>query len=112
MKHKLSEGLVLKRTKSIDILRAISLLLVMIYHAWILGGMWSFHLPVMSLLVPLGGEIGVTSFFALSGYGIYVSLKQSEDNGGKIDYLSYIKKRARRIIPQYYFVANFPHHLV
>lgn len=89
------------RNKNVDIFRAVSLVLVMIYHGWVLTGAQPFKYALVTLLISLGGEIGVTSFFALSGYGIYCSLRRNEEIEGKINYIEYGKKRMHRIIPQY-----------
>lgn len=93
----------MERNKNLDIFRAIALLMVMIYHGWVLTGSHPFCGTLITLLVSLGGEIGVTAFFALSGYGIYCSLQKMELNNGKIDYLRFLKNRAKRIYPDYIF---------
>lgn len=90
------------RNKNVDIFRAVSLLLVMIYHGWVLTGAFSFENSIVMLIISLGGEIGVTAFFALSGYGIYFSLAGMERRLGKINYAEFLRKRAGRILPQYY----------
>lgn len=97
----------LKRNKSIDILRAGALLIVLTYHLWVLTGSVAIMLPIVDTIVPLGGELGVTLFFLLSGYGIYYSLKITEKKNGKIKYLVFLKKRLKRILPQYYFNLIF-----
>lgn len=89
------------RNKNIDIFRAGSLLLVMVYHCWILAGSQPSGIHGLTLILSLGGEIGVTAFFALSGYGIFCSLRNMDARGG-VNYLYYLKKRIIRIIPQYY----------
>lgn len=91
----------MERNKNVDIFRAFSLLLVLVYHGWVLMGAQPFKYVLVTLLVSLGGEIGVTSFFALSGYGIYYSLRRMEASRGKIDYIEYAKKRLKRILPEY-----------
>lgn len=89
------------RNRNVDIFRAISLLMVMIYHGWVLTGAYLFRYSIITMLVSLGGEIGVTAFFSLSGYGIYFSLTGMEKKLGKIDYAEFLKKRAKRIVPHY-----------
>jgi peptidoglycan/LPS O-acetylase OafA/YrhL len=93
----------LNRNKNVDIFRAVALLLVVIYHGWVLMGSVPLRPSFLMLVVMLGGEIGVTAFFALSGYGIYHSLWRMEATIGKISYKDYWVKRIRRIGPQYYF---------
>lgn len=92
----------MSRNKNIDVFRAFALLIVMLYHCWVLSGSQPFRWSIVNLIVPLGGEIGVTAFFALSGYGIYCSLKRMEENG-RVDYFDFLKKRVVRIVPHYYF---------
>ena len=68
----------MKRIKNIDLLRAGAILYIMLYHCYVLSGQpWQSHTALHTLLT-LGGEVGVTLFFLLSGYGIYLSLSSSE----------------------------------
>lgn len=90
-----------RRNYNLDIIRACATLLVVIYHSWTLTGKSSTGVYVWDTWVMLGGEIGVTAFFILSGYGIFCSLGQMEKNGG-IQFFPFIKKRILRIVPQYY----------
>lgn len=89
------------RNRNIDIVRAVALILVLIYHCWVRLGSIQIDNYAVLLIIRLGGEIGVTAFFVLSGFGIYQSLYYNEQTG-KIQYFSYIKKRLKRILPQYY----------
>lgn len=62
----------MKRIKNIDLLRAGAILYIMLYHCYVLSGQpWQSHTAIHTLLT-LGGEVGVTLFFLLSGYGIYL----------------------------------------
>lgn len=90
------------RNKKIDIVRAFALLLVIIYHSWVLTGSAQIHNSLIYRLIALGGEIGVTIFFILSGYGIYCSLSNLEDENGKINKKEFAKRRFIRIVPHYY----------
>ena len=84
----------------IDLARAASLILVLLYHLWVLNGqVTSSHIPFVDKWIMLGGEIGVTGFFCISGFGIYWALKNNNQG-----YLAYIKKRLKKIVPQYYAV--------
>lgn len=86
------------KNKGLDIFRVLSLLLVVIYHVWVVtNNQYSFNNIVLDTFIPLGGEIGVTAFFVLSGCSIYLSLTNNTR-----DYLSYIKKRFIRVAPEYY----------
>ncbi len=60
----------MKRIKNIDLLRAGAILYIMLYHCYVLSGQpWQAHTAIHTILT-LGGEVGVTLFFLLSGYGI------------------------------------------
>ena len=75
------KDLFMKHIKNIDLLRAGAILYIMLYHCYVLSGQpWQSHTAIHTLLT-LGGEVGVTLFFLLSGYGIYLSLSSSESRG-------------------------------
>ena len=88
------------RNRNIDIVRSIALLWVIIYHIWILTGGARITNPVLDDFVRFGGEIGVTIFFVLSGYGIFLSLDHRNQTG-QIRFLPFMKKRLIRIVPEY-----------
>lgn len=90
-----------KRNYNMDIIRACATLSVVMFHCWASTKNPMTGLRVLDLLVSLGGEIGVTAFFMLSGYGIYSSLRAMESQG-EIHFGTFMKKRVQRIIPQYY----------
>ena len=97
----------MKRIKNIDLLRAGAILYIMLYHCYVLSGQpWQSHTAIHTLLT-LGGEVGVTLFFLLSGYGIYLSLSSSEARGCLPGWRAFMKKRCIRIMPQYYVCINF-----
>lgn len=87
----------MKRNKNLDILRAISILIIVIYHIYAVTGI---DIPIVSSVLKLGGEIGVTSFLILSGFSIYLSLDKTK---GEISYFEFIKNRLKRLLPEYYF---------
>lgn len=91
-----------KKVVGIDILRAGAILLVMLYHIWVLGAQNQLPIASAQRFLQLGGEVGVTLFFALSGFGIFYSLNSTEEREGKIPYIPFLKKRCTRILPQYY----------
>ena len=92
----------MKRIKNIDLLRAGAILYIMLYHCYVLSGQpWQAHTAIHTILT-LGGEVGVTLFFLLSGYGIYLSLSSSEERGCLPGWRAFMKKRCIRIMPQYY----------
>ncbi len=92
----------MKRYKQIDGIRAIAVLLVAMYHFWVVGGYKSTGIELLNTFLSYGGEIGVTLFFILSGFGIYCCLFKEEQNHGNIRYITFIKKRLKRIYPQYF----------
>ncbi len=89
------------KNKNVDIIRALALLLVLFYHAWVVCDSFQIKNQVVLTIIMLGGEIGVTTFFLLSGYGIYCSLRNSE-NKGSVLFFEFMKKRMLRVAPQYY----------
>ena len=71
---------VVRRNKGIDIARAIAIMSVLIYHFYVLidGNRYTDY-PIVHGLILVGGEIGVTLFFIISGYGIFLSIKRMEE---------------------------------
>lgn len=66
-------------------LRAVAVLLVLIYHVW------PNALP--------GGYIGVDVFFVISGYLIVGSLVKELEREGKISLVAFYRRRAKRLMP-------------
>lgn len=91
----------MERNRNIDIVRAVALLLVLVYHCWVRLDSVSIANEPLQIIIRLGGELGVTAFFALSGYGIYQSLYRTEQKE-KLRFWPFMKKRLKRILPQYY----------
>lgn len=89
----------MKRFENIDCCKCLALLAVLIYHYWVLSGSPAIPSNGGGILVPLGGEIGVTMFFVLSGFGIYCLFK----NNDQINWFSFMKSRFVKIAPLYYF---------
>lgn len=86
-----------------DIYRTVALLWVMCYHCWVMMGYPAINNTILLVAVKLGGEIGVTLFFILSGFGIYFSIASNESRNGMFRWGQYLKARAKRICPNYYF---------
>ena len=80
------------RNISLDILRSIAILQVLLYHFFY---RWSDHTG-FSVTLFSRQWLGVNLFFILSGYLIYNSMIRSKSRG------LFVKKRFRRIIPAYY----------
>lgn len=74
------------RNKGLDGLRGIAILLVVASH-------------VSTGRVPLGGAVGVTLFFVLSGYLITTVLLREYDKTGRVDLPTFYLKRALRLLP-------------
>lgn len=94
-----------ERNRNIDVIRGIMMLLIVLYHAWVICDSVPITNKAASIFVSLGGEIGVTGFFMLSGFGIYYAISKTED-AGCFNFCNFMKKRFQRIMPQYY-VAFF-----
>lgn len=94
------------RNRNIDIFRAFALCIVIIYHIWVLTGQMMIKNNILRTFIMLGGEIGVTAFFLISGFGNFFSLKNME-RVGNLKFTDYIKRRALRIMPEYYISLLF-----
>ena len=62
------------RITNIDKLRGAACLLIVLFHIYALTGLVPINIPYIENIIKAGGEIGVTTFFLLSGYGIYYSI--------------------------------------
>ena len=94
------------RLHYIDGLRGLAMLMVLLYHCWIFGGMWSIgptlgghHFNVAPILG--FGHIGVNLFLVLSGFCLYWPFVKG---GTKREptLWEFARKRCRRILPPYY----------
>jgi len=74
----------------IDSLRAISVLVVILFHA---------EVAIFS-----GGFVGVDIFFVISGY-LIASIILNDLNNNSFNLISFYKRRARRILPALYVVT-------
>lgn len=90
------------RNKNVDMVRALACILVLVYHCWTLCGNAEIPIPIVREYIMYGGEIGVTAFFVLSGYGIYFSLHKDETREGRTSPHKFLLKRLKRIAPHYY----------
>lgn len=86
-----------KRKEYIEILRTIAILYVVIYHIYAITNI-TFKSNILNTLISLGGDIGVSIFFVISGFGIYSYLNKNP----KINFIDYIKNRIKKIAPNYY----------
>ena len=81
----------LRYIRGIDGLRAISVLAVLCYHHYVVGGSSPGFLP--------GGFYGVEVFFVVSGYLITSLLLDERARSGSIDLKAFWFRRARRLLP-------------
>src|SRR2546430_3417637 len=86
-----------KRQPGLDLLRALAIIVVVIYHAALFG----FKLPGR---VDRFGWIGVDLFFVLSGYLIGGQLLAPLARSRPIDLRRFFARRVLRIIPAYFVI--------
>ncbi len=86
-----------ERQPGLDLLRAVAILVVVIYHA----GIYGFALPNH---VHRFGWIGVDLFFTLSGYLIGGQLIAELVRGPRLNFRRFYSRRALRIMPAYLVV--------
>jgi len=89
----------MKRLPGLDLLRAIAIVWVMLFHAWIVGG-----LSYPFQYVADYGWMGVDLFFVLSGYLIGYQLLKPLSRGEPLRWASFYARRAYRILPAYLVV--------
>jgi peptidoglycan/LPS O-acetylase OafA/YrhL len=77
----------------IQVLRAVAVMLVVIYHYW--PGTLT------------GGYVGVDAFFVISGYLITSHLFREADRTGTVKLLAFYARRARRLLPASILVLLF-----
>lgn len=92
----------MERNKNVDIIRACSILLIIIYHAVRVKEQLPAFLHIRQF-VTYAGQIGVALFFILSGYGVVCSLYNKEAAGTPYSYADFMKRRLFRVVPQYWF---------
>ena len=98
MQEKIKQEVKLERNKNIDIVRALAILIILVYHIFAITNVKLVD-NNLRYFVQYGGEYGVTIFFIISGFSIYKSLFRRKDN---FKYGTFIKERLKRILPQYY----------
>lgn len=86
-----------ERQPGLDLLRGFAIIVVVIYHAGIMG----FPMPAR---VDRWGWVGVDLFFALSGYLIGGQLLAPLARGQSINLARFFARRALRIMPAYFLI--------
>jgi len=89
----------MRRLPGLDLLRAIAIVWVMLFHSYIIGG-W--HEPFRNL--ENFGWMGVDLFFVLSGYLIGSQLLKPLSEGRPLALMQFYLRRAFRILPVYFVV--------
>jgi peptidoglycan/LPS O-acetylase OafA/YrhL len=89
----------MRRLPGLDLLRAVAVAWVMLFHAYLAGG-----LPVALETLELSGWMGVDLFFVLSGYLIGGQLFDALSRDAAFSFGAFWLRRARRILPAYLVV--------
>lgn len=89
----------MKRYPGLDLLRAVAILWVLLFHGWILdlGNPW----PALGRQ----GWMGVDLFFVLSGYLIGSQLLKGYAQGRPPEWAEFYRRRTLRILPVYWAVV-------
>jgi peptidoglycan/LPS O-acetylase OafA/YrhL len=104
-----------RQIPSLDGLRALSVLLVVVLHTLLARDV--FHLVPPIYFILGNGAMGVSIFFVISGYLITTLLLREREKASRISLRSFYLRRAFRILPPLYFYLLFlallglTHHL-
>lgn len=93
-----------ERSGSLDQWRGIAVLAVVFYHANPLTPLFHAHIPMaiassVQVCVTRLGQLGVDTFFVISGFLITRLLLNEEDQTGSISLAAFYVRRATRILP-------------
>ncbi len=89
----------LPRLPGLDGLRAVAAVLVVLTHVGFLTGAVSFG--VVGRLLGRG-DLGVSIFFALSGFLLYAAMGREWARTGRVDVPAYYARRAVRVLPAFW----------
>lgn len=87
------------RLPGLDLLRALAIVWVMLFHSWVVGGLgphWSW--------LSRYGWMGVDLFFVLSGYLIGRQVLAPLARGQRLSFVDFYLRRALRILPAFWVV--------
>ena len=84
------------RLPGLDLLRAIAIVWVMLFHSWMIGGIGGPLQPIADC-----GWMGVDLFFVLSGYLIGFQLLEPLSRGEPLRFGAFYLRRAFRILPAF-----------
>lgn len=88
-----------ERISGLDLLRAIAIVWVMLFHSFVVGGLG----PQWTWLSRYGW-MGVDLFFVLSGFLIGSQVLKSFERDGRVRFADFYVRRAFRILPAYWTV--------
>lgn len=86
----------MNRLPGLDLLRAIAIVWVLLFHSWIVGGLGEPFQPIADY-----GWMGVDLFFVLSGYLIGYQLLKPLSEGRPLNFSEFYQRRAYRILPAF-----------
>ncbi|TDX01809.1 acyltransferase family protein [Dinghuibacter silviterrae] len=92
----------MRQLPSLNGLRAISIMIVLLYHQ--LGYNFNIEQSLLYYLPIFNGQFGVTVFFVISGFLITYLMLREEQDGGSISLKDFYIRRVLRIFPAYYFL--------
>ena len=86
----------MQRLPGLDLLRAVAIVWVMLFHSWVVGGLGP-HFAWLSRY----GWVGVDIFFVLSGFLIGSQVLAPLARGERLDLGDFYRRRAYRILPAF-----------
>lgn len=93
-----------KEVQSLNGIRAIAILLVIVYHVWLPFGVADFPQIIKNVISNFNS--GVDLFFVLSGFLIYSGILKYFDRPERFDKKRFFFARSLRIFPAYYFCLS------
>jgi peptidoglycan/LPS O-acetylase OafA/YrhL len=87
------------RLPGLDLLRAIAIIWVMLFHSWVVGGLGDGFAWLSGY-----GWMGVDLFFVLSGYLIGSQLLKPLSRGEPLSFSGFYLRRAFRVLPAFLVV--------